>query len=498
MGLAQQPHLGHVPLAELKAAEETLDVRGEPSSGEGKEARRAMQTRKATAESNLEMVLSTIFGQTRVFQGGGSEIDGGALAEKVATCAEYSLARLFPKFNDADDARWEQVLKKTKSGDANALETVDYQGEVPKHPVCSAILGYVGSGKKGREVRGEFAGDPYGWPQDAVDASLVLLTLTEHLQAIQNEKPVLARQLDQSKIGPATFRVESRPLPAAEKIKLRKMFQAVGTPCNPNEEALAAGKFLAELQSRAATAGGDPPLPARPDTKHLDDLAQQSGNEQLASILAGEDRLTSEAKDWERAAALASQRTPPWKDVQFLLDHAAGLPVVAEVRPQVDAIRDQRCLLTDPDPVPPLCDKLTQALRETVKQAHQQYEQTHREEMQRLAGSEVWQKLPEEDRGRILRQQGLGDVPQVKLGTQQEVLGSLQQRSLPSWRDQRDALPTRFEKAQVEAARRLEPKAVSVRVPAGTLRNEEDVELWLDAVRDIIVQRLKDGPVIIS
>ena len=148
-------------LAELKAAQETLDVRGEPSSGPGKEARRAMETRKSSAESNLELVLTAIFKQTRVFQGGGTEIDGVSLAEKVETAAGSSLARLFTKFNYADDARWDQVLRKGRQGDANALETVDYQGEVAKHPVCSGILGYVGSGKKGRDVRGEFAGAPY-------------------------------------------------------------------------------------------------------------------------------------------------------------------------------------------------------------------------------------------------------------------------------------------------------------------------------------------------
>ena len=485
-------------LAELKATQETIDVRGEPSSAEGKEARRAMETRRSSAESNLELTLNTIFKQTRVFQGGGTEIEGGTLAEKVQTSSEFALARLFKKFNDADDARWEQVLKKARAGDANALESVNYQGEVAKHPVCSAILGFVGSGKKGRDVRSEFAGEPYGWPQDAVDACLVLLTLTEHLQATQNEKPVLARQLDQAKLGPATFRVESRPLTAAEKIKLRKLFQTVGIPCKPNEEALAAGKFLAELQSRAAAAGGDPPLPAQPDTKHIDDLTQQSGNEQLASILAAEDRLAEEATEWEEAATLASQRTPDWKDLQLLLDHARDLPVAKEVSPQVDAIRDQRSLLSDPDPVPPLCEKLTQALREAVKQAHQQYEQSHAAEIQRLAQADLWQKLPEEDRGRILRQQGLGEVPAVKLGTQKEVLGTLQQRALPSWRDQLDALPTRFEKARVEAAKRLEPKAVSVKVPAATLRDKEDVELWLDVLRNKIMEHLEDGPVIIS
>jgi hypothetical protein len=485
-------------LAELKAAQDTINVRGEPTSGPGKEARRAMETRRANAESNLELVLTTIFKQTRVFQGGGTEIDGISLAEKVEAAAEHSLARLFPKFNDADDARWDQVLKKARGGDANALETIDYQGEVAKHPVCSAILGYVGSGKKGRDVRGEFAGDPYGWPQDSVDACLVLLTLTEHLQATQNEKPVLARQLDQSKIGPASFRVESRPLSAKEKIRLRTLFQAVGVACKPNEDALAAGKLLQELLSRAADAGGEPPMPSRPDTKHLDDLTQQSGNEQLASILAAADRLTEEAQDWEQAAELAHSRMPRWKDLGLLLDHAGSLPVAEEVSPQVEAIKEQRALLDEPDPVPPLCDRLTQALRETVTEAHRAYEQRHIDQMQRLAESEAWQKLPDDDRGRILRQQGLGVVPEIKVGTQQEVLATLQDRPLSSWRDQCDALPTRFENAGIEAARRLEPKATSMKLSPATLKTEEDVDLWWEGARAEIVEKLKKGPVIIG
>ena len=208
--------------------------------------------------------------------------------------------------------------------------------------------------------------------------------------------------------------------------------------------------------------------------------------------------MAQEAKDWENAAGLAAQRTPHWKDLQLLLDHARNLPVAEEVRPQVDAVRDQRCLLSDPDPVPPLCDKLTQALREALKEAHQAYAQTQTEERQRLIESEPWQKLPEDERPYILRQQGIVDEPSIQVGTEQEVLTTLEKTPLGGWQDQRDALPTRFDKARMEAARRLEPKAVSMRVPAATLRNEEDVDLWLDVVRDTIVQRLKDGPVIIS
>ena len=457
-----------------------------------------METRRTAAETSLEMTLTTIFSQARVFQAGGTEIDGGTLAEKVETGAKNALARLFPKFSDADDGRWNEVLKKARNGDANALETIDYRGEVAKHSVGSAILGYVGSGKRGRDVRGEFAGEPYGWPQDAVDACLVLLTLTEHLQAAQNEKPMLARQLDQAKIGATIFRVESRPLTASEKIKLRKLFQTVDIPCKPNEEALAAGKYLAELQSRAAAAGGDPPLPAKPDTKHLEDLTEQSGNEQLASLLAAETRLTDEVKEWTALAEKASQRLPGWESLQALLGFAVGLPVHEEVQPQSDAIKEQRCLLSDPDPVPPLCDKLTQTLREALKKAHQRYEEVHAEEMQRLCESELWQKLPEEDRGRILRQQGLDEIPTIKIGTREEVLQTLRQRSLSAWRDQLDALPTRFEKARHEAVKRLEPKATSLRLPPATLKSEDDMELWWEATRERILEMLKKGPVIIG
>ena len=394
-------------LAEWKAAQETIEIRGEPSSPEGKEARRAMKTRETMAEGKLEIALNEVFKDARVFQGGGTEHESGTLAEKVETATTASLVRLFPNFGDADDARWSQVLTRARQGDANALEAIDYAGDSAKHPVCSAILMHVGPGKKGKDIRSHFAGIPCGWPQDSVDAALVLLTLTEHLQAQHNEKAVQARQLDQSKIGPAQFRVENRPLTAGDKVKLRKLFQAVGINCKPNEEVTAADRFLRELEDRAETAGGEPPLPARPDTTHVSDLSQLTGNEQLAALLAVGDRLTDEARQWEEAAELATKRAPRWQSLQRLLAFAEGLPVVSEVRPQLDAILQQRCLLNDPDPVPPLCDRLTQALRESLVQAQQAYQKTHQEEIQALAATEPWQKLPDDQRRHILVQNGV-------------------------------------------------------------------------------------------
>ena len=90
------------------------------------------------------------------------------------------------------------------------------------------------------------------------------------------------------------------------------------------------------------------------------------------------------------------------------------------------------------------------------------------------------------------------EVPLVKLGNQKEVLGTLQQRPLASWRDRLDALPTRFDKARTEAAKRLEPKAVSLKLPPATLKSAEDVDLWWETAREEIIEKLKQGPVIIG
>ena len=60
-----------------------------------------------------------------------------------------------------------------------------------------------------------------------------------------------------------------------------------------------------------------------------------------------------------------------------------------------------------------------------------------------------------------------------------------------------DALRERFEKARLAAAQLLEPKAVRIELPSATLCTEQDLDNWLAAVRQAIMQRLKQGPVII-
>src|SRR4029077_18140054 len=103
------------------------------------------------------------------------------------------------------------------------------------------------------------------------------------------------------------------------------------------------------VRELAAGAGGGPPLPAPPATQHLDEIAGLARNAQLLELYNRRNQLKSEASTWRKNSEMISQRQPRWTDLEGLLQHAAGLPVHGEVTPQVDAIRDQRSLLANPD-----------------------------------------------------------------------------------------------------------------------------------------------------
>ena len=64
--------------------------------------------------------------------------------------------RLFPRFADADHGGWGTVVRRAGDGNAAALEAVGFSGDAKTHPVCKAILDFVGAGKKGSEIRSHF------------------------------------------------------------------------------------------------------------------------------------------------------------------------------------------------------------------------------------------------------------------------------------------------------------------------------------------------------
>lgn len=485
-------------IVEYEAAKSTLDFKGTPTTDEGREARNAMATRVATAEAARNLIVKDVIDSAKVFQGGGGERYELNLVAKVEAAALASLDRLFPSFKDADDNRWASVINRAKSGDEAALSAVDWTDAPEKHPVCAAVLSEVGAGKRGKEVRDAFEASPYGWPRDAVDAALITMQTTRHLRATHKGMTLSQGQLDQAKISMTDFRTETVTINAKDRIKLRKLFHDAGVDCKPNEETSKAPDFLALLVKLADHAGGEPPMPARPATAHLETLRGFGGTEQLAEILKQHDTLAQQAKDWGKLAEVASKRKPAWETLCTLLKHLGAMPGAEELRKQADAVKSERRLLDASDPVPDIRKAVIDALRAAVTAAYAEYEKTHNEQMAALTASDNWEKLKADQRKQILAEEGIDGLPALSLGTEADLLRTLEQTLLPAWKTRTDALPQQFARAAMAAAKLLEPKTQSVHLTSGTLKTEQEVNAWLAGTEKNLLEKLKNGPIVIS
>ena len=174
------------------------------------------------------------------------------------------------------------MIERARGGAEHPLEALDYSGKTEEHGVCSAVLSFVRRGKEGpggacaflRPALRMADGTP-STPPSSVSSG------PGHLRGTLNGVAVQPRQLDQAKVPTVDFRAEHATVDAKQRLKLRKLFQDAGVACKPNEESDAAGRMLSHLRDLARGAGGDPPLPERPDTHHLTELEMLAGNEQL-------------------------------------------------------------------------------------------------------------------------------------------------------------------------------------------------------------------------
>ena len=485
-------------IADRDAAKATLEYKGVPSTPEGIEARQGMETRLTEAESNLRAVVADVVGRARVIQGGGNERPESSLPDKVREAADASLVRLFHKFNDADHDRWAKVIERARAGADHPLEVLTYSGKTEEHPVCAAVLTFIGAGKRGRDVRSHFSDPPYGWPRDAIDAALISLFGAGHLRATANGVALHPGQLDQAKVPSTDFRTESATISTRQRLKLRSLFQTAGIECKPNEETVAAGRLLSRLDDLARGAGGDAPLPECPDTRHLSELTSLAGNERLLAILVRHDVLLANADEWAAAGTLAVERLPAFRRLEALAGHADGLDVATEVTPQIDAIVAGRHLLDASDPVPGLAAKLTDALRSALVKAQERHDATYDEERQHLEKSDGWQRIEPDVRDEILSRLHIAKESAGATGTEREVLESLGRISLGDWRTRTAALPNLFADARAEADRMIEPKIRHLKLGSTTLRTPEEVRAWIEKTERELLEQIQQGPIAIG
>ncbi|WP_346796344.1 BREX system P-loop protein BrxC [Halomonas sp. Bachu 37] len=482
-------------LIDLKAATATLETRGTPGTPEGEEARAAMQTTRDTAQRRVNELLDEAFSGARVFQGGGNELVGASLRETILEGAENALARLHPKFHLADSPAWDKVYAKAKQGAPDALKTVGYDGEPQSHPVCKAVLSFLGNGKSGSDIRDHFEQGDFGWPRDAIDGAIQVLLVAGQIRATDGTAP---QELDRKAIGKTEFRIEATTISAGERIKIRKVMQKLGVQTNAGEDSAKVPEFIDKLRSLADKAGGEAPLPQRPHSDAFEAVRLSSGNDQLKAIVTNRDELIASIDEWQATAEKITQRLPAWGTLKRLADYAKGLKDADALLAQVSQIREHRALLDDPDPVQPLLNNLTQRFRETFNELETRYAEQHQAGMQRLEADDNWQQLSPEERHDLLAAKRLtaADAPSITLGSTDDVLDTLGHVRPDALSDRIDALSSRFDDVLVAAAEAMEPEIQFVSLPRRTLKSDADIDAWLEEVRQQLHGALQEGPVI--
>ena len=483
-------------LASCNAAKETLALRAEPTTDEGLKAKKAIEARSDTTRLKLDELLEDIAREARVFLGGGSAVSEGSLIESIKAATEAAQSRLFPNLSIADHLGWGTVVVRADQGATDALKAVGYEGDPEKQPVCKEVLDFVSaSGSKGTDIRERFKLSPNGWPQDAIDGSLMVLTKTSSLRAELNGQPV---KVTQNQIGKILFYKETIVISVSQRIELRKLFQAADIQQKAGEEDAGLSAFLQAMRDLAKQAGGDSPLPKCPSTTYIEELVAQAGNERLAKAYEQRERLFTDLETWQKAAQLAGKQQEQWQKLDWFVKHARNLEIGRQTKEQIAAIFENRSLLEVPDPVSPLIGKIADALREELVTMHDRYTDVHDQGIKELQASEEWTKLSDERWKEIVERCGLGPLVPLKIGTDGELLAVLDERPLSIWPDLIAGLGERVKKARSIAAKEVEPKAVRITPASASLKSKEDVDVYVQELRKELLRHVNSGnPVII-
>ena len=489
-------------IAEALAAERVLEHRHDPQSAEGREARGSMQSRLEAAVDARDGILRDLLRAARVLQGGGSEVFGDDLAAKIEQGARASLARLYPRFDEADGAHWETAVKRAREKSDRPFAPLGWEPDAADHPVAKEVMTTVGASARGTDIHRSLGAVPFGWPRDAIDSALFALVGAGRLRAERAGRALSPESLDQTGVKTAFFRPEQVVLTVTQKLAIRRLFQQVGISVPSGDETQGAADFLREIRSLAERAGGSPPLPEPPVSAVVEDLAGKTGNAQLLAIYEGREELERRWKDWTTLAARAQPRRRQWEVAERLRKRAAGLPVLGAVGPELEAIRDRRSLLEDTDRLAPLTAKLADALRAELTTLHSGIGEAVQSAEQKLAVDSNWASLDAAKQQALRERHGLVPPPAPEVGTDRALLQTLDDRPLEVWRTVTDAIPARTDRALAEArdlaAPKDEERPTPVTLRRATLADEAAVRSWVRETEAALLERVEKGPIVVG
>ena len=362
-------------IAGYYAATTTLQAKGHPGTPEGIEARKAMETRQEQAQRTRDSLINDILNETQVYLAGGDEPVGGTLLETEDPGRGQRLpGPALPRCS----------IRPTPAPTGTRSSTGPRRGR--RRPGGGRAQGRPGEppGLQGRPRFRRQRQEGDRGPQ-AVRQPAVRLAAGRHRR--RPDRPVQRAGLIQARIGnepspraSSTRRTSPPPSSGSRHVTLTKA-QLIAAPRavqegraeHPAEPGVAARR---RIPRPADEAGRDrrAAMPRCPSARH--EPHHRHGQPGRQRPVEGDPRATR--TDWpadRRLAAradLIAQRLAPLEAAGRPAEFAADLPVAAEVQPEVTAIEQNRRLLADPDPVPGMVEKLTEALRIGAQRAPRQ------------------------------------------------------------------------------------------------------------------------------
>ena len=470
-----------------------INAMGLPSTPEGEQAKKSMETRQSQAKTAIQDLVEKICAEAIVFLAAGNKVQSGTLKENIQEALNSIADRQFPDFKGkADFLNWGQALTKALAGNPDALNAISYTGDVDKHPVASEILRYIGNTTKtGKDIRNQFMKAPYGWPQDAVDTMLVMLKNMQYISTSETDLKV-------AKINQATFKKEIHILGAKDKISIRKLLQDAGITCPPNQEIFPyTNEYLDKLKTLAAQVSGDAPRPEPINVDFIKEIENKDGNERLIDILQQKDMLQAKFTEWTAKAKLVNDREPQWNLLADLINHAPDEPDMEPFKKETAAIRDNRLLLQEPDLIQPILTAISDKLLTILNKRKEQYNVLYDIRMVDLQANEYFKKLTPEQKHSLLARHQLLVKPEIKALDAHALLLQLNKATLYTWDTKIAALPGQFQSALEEAILLSAPQAKTYSLPRKTITSQAEIDSYLSELKTELETLLKESSSII-
>jgi hypothetical protein len=280
---------------------------------------------------------------------------------------------------------------------------------------------------------------------------------------------------------------------------LKKFFQTTNVTMKSEDYLGAAESLLDQMQRLAKEAGGEAPAPISPSTAQLETLRGMNGNGLLKAIFEQRDQLSTDYRAWTELKNKIQSRLLGWQNGVRFYKFAETLAIYNEITPQFEALRVERGLLIEPDPVPNLVQQLQNALRLEVLELHNRLQNTFATLLTELEHQTVWLGLSPAVQDEILLQNNLEAPSSLDLSSEQTLGQALEKMGVPARRTQIDALRPRFERALEEAVKRSAPETIRLKLPTRTLYSSTDVKGYLTELETQLMQHIDAGkPVMVS